>query len=486
MKTPRKSQNGQALVILTLSAVILMALTGLGIDVANLFLKKARLQAAIDAATIAGITSLVTRVSETSDPGPTTTLAAETAAKQIAAFNIQQMGLMEGSLAEIEQLIDATATVHPVTREMTLSVSATLSVNTLFVDIIGLADHTDVSASGEARRNPAIVSLVLDRSGSMDCLGSCPGKLQAMKDGAIAFINTFLINVDHLALISFNHIATVDQDMGLLTNLAKQAMVDAINAIAAGGGTNIAEGIQLGRLEIENFIEDNPESTRQAVEAIGLVSDGAPGAIKANLLQPDPTPPGGSPLQPNVGSEYHYYPIPYNDNTDRIYDSNSNGQPCGSIQNCLLDFSYLDSKGNLQGFNQSGGTITNLNELGNSELRKEMYDLAVIEADYAKDFRNPSDPEDTGITIYTVGLGDASTNNSDPYQSASETIKIKPILLRKLANDAQAAGDPIFQPVSVNFDPNQPEGVYLETPNSGELEVLFLEIARRIQLKLIE
>ena len=70
MTMRRKFQRGQALVLLALSAVTLMMITGVGIDVANLYVKKLKLQAAVDAATIAGITSLVTSVSESDNPNP--------------------------------------------------------------------------------------------------------------------------------------------------------------------------------------------------------------------------------------------------------------------------------------------------------------------------------------------------------------------------------------------------------------------------------
>lgn len=475
----RQNEKGQALVILALSAVSLMALLGLIVDAGNIYLKKQKLQAAIDAASIAGITTLVTTVSEAEGPDPDKTGKdqAEAAAKQMAAFNMQQMGLDTRSLDLIQQDITAQAKVHPVSRQMTLSVDANITVNTLLLGLLGIIS-TDVAASGEARRNPAIVSLVLDKSWSMTCIDTCPEKLQNMKEAAGAFIDTFLNNVDSIAVITFNHSANVIRPMLPLLPGDKDTIKTQINAIVAESWTNTAAGIELGRTEITNVVTNNGAATKDAVEAIVIMSDGAPTVLSGLFLNLEE----GSALDSNT----RYLSNPFR---DEIWDINANVQSCSAgsntIADCLIDFAYLDSESVERGKDANEATITNLSTAGESELHKEVYDLALFEADYAKDFRNSEDPKDTGITIYGIALGTLETA-AGPYQDILDWNTIKPMFFRAMTNVPNAEFDPVFQGRASNYNATQPEGGYLQTPDSSQLKLLFLEIARRIQLRLIQ
>ncbi len=490
-KPIKKNQKGQALVLITLSAAALMAFTGLGIDAANMYLRKAKLQAAIDAGTIAGITKLVARVSESADLSEQdiSVEVAENIAKQVAAFNMKEMRLVEGSLDAIETQVNAEGSIDSNTRAITLDVSATISIKTLLLGVLTqLSSSVDATATGTGRRNPAIVSLVLDRSGSMRCNGGCPQKLEDMKTAAKSFVDSFVTNVDQMALISFNGVATVDFNMSVLTSSVKNNLKNAIDDINADGWTNISEGIELGRVAIETIVNANQSAAKDAVESIVLMTDGAPTTIRGNWQNVSTG--GGPPLTPNTpGGDRIYYSLPYSNNfNDRMHDQNQANHACGRIRDCLEDFSYLDSKGNLQGFDAGGNVITDLfTDDDPMEVRKEMYDLSVIEAGYAKDFRNAQDPEDSGITMFVVGLGtpngDAAAD--DPYEGVESNQTLKPILLRAIANVPDADLDTPFPYQASNYDPNQPEGLYLETPNSSELLELFLKIARRIQLRLV-
>ena len=86
-------------------------------------------------------------------------------------------------------------------------------------------------------------------------------------------------------------------------------------------------------------------------------------------------------------------------------------------------------------------------------------------------------------SLKTVDVWPTSDPN-DPYQNVRDDSAIKPIFLRKLANDALSAGDPTFPGYPTNPDESQPKGVYLQTPDTSDITSLFLEVARRIQMRL--
>ncbi|WP_458186110.1 vWA domain-containing protein [Haladaptatus sp. NG-WS-4] len=104
------------------------------------------------------------------------------------------------------------------------------------------------------------VALVSDDSGSMR--GS---NLTALKTAATGFVDNFS-SPDEGAAISFSYGATVDQE--LTTNY--EAIKSAIGGYTAGGGTDIAAGIEAARDELLN----GTNATASATKVMVLLSDG--------------------------------------------------------------------------------------------------------------------------------------------------------------------------------------------------------------------
>ena len=109
---------------------------------------------------------------------------------------------------------------------------------------------------------PIDVMLVIDRSGSM-ILPPDPLRLQNAKSAAITFVNTMDFSKDAVGLASFNESAKLN--LGLTSNQA--TIVNAINALKAGGQTNIGGGLKVAREEI--ILSGD-------AKALILLSDGAP------------------------------------------------------------------------------------------------------------------------------------------------------------------------------------------------------------------
>ncbi|MBI4358036.1 MAG: VWA domain-containing protein [Candidatus Omnitrophica bacterium] len=444
-----KNKRGQSAITLALLTTTFLVLAGFSLDIANVLLKKSRLQRALDAGVIAGITRYSTAGEE--DP-------IEDIAREMALYNLREMGIDNANISADFPLVE-------LGKSRTLTLNGSITSATLFMRLIPGAGLGTVvtSASSAGTRNPAIISLVLDISGSMK------DEIIQLQGAAIEFVRSFQEGVDNMALISFADKAFLEIPMAAVD---KQNLNGAISTLTADGYTGTAEAITLGRRQIETIGEDNPE----AVRAILLFTDGAPTSVRPIFTDAQASLPKNHPEGYDYVARLNRDPrVPDIVNPNAITKRCRWDCPAGTNTNIasrLNSFAYQDSRTNPGHFTH----ITSLNS-PYDELQKESYDLAIIESDYAKN---------DGITIYTVGLGIPSTDTSSPYQGVKDTHSLKPFFLRRLANDPASESDPVFggtDPLIPN--PNHPKGIYLQTDNPNDLKNLFESIAERIKLRLI-
>ncbi|MDD5216979.1 MAG: VWA domain-containing protein [Candidatus Omnitrophica bacterium] len=447
----RRDCRGQALVFGPLFVFALLIVGGLTVDTANAFLVKAKLRRALDASAIAGIIRF--------SNGETDTTDIENDSGQLIHYNLHQMGIPDS------QITDATAEFTIDENHVgTLSLSASLRVPTLFMCLIPNAglEFINVSASSTSRRFPAVISLVLDTSGSM-----AGTKIQALKNAAKTFVDSFQENIDQIAIIQFGSTAAVLQPMALVNKNALHAIID---DLSSEGWTNISNAIALGRIEIESA--DNPNATFDPVKAMLIFTDGAPNVFRGiftngrvpplvrNFPQPTPT---SCAEYLNAGNTPTLVIDAYTDTTrcSGTYSS-------ADIRNCFNSLLYLDSRLNQR---VNSGAISRTIR---SEQLKESYNLAIVETDYAKT---------DGVLIYTIGLGSQATEGSDPYQSVTNFNPIKSYFLRRLANDARTDPDPDFP--NLPNPANHPRGIYLQTPDPEDLEQLFRMVSTKLKSRLV-
>lgn len=134
-----RRERGQSLVIMTMAAVVLLAMTGLAIDVGRMFVVRAQLQRAVDAAALAGVQSFPDVARAVSD------------AQQYVAINEPE----------------AIPSANQVGSDRKLRVSATQPVDMLFLPVLGITSYT-VQASAVAGFSGVLdVALVIDNTLSM-------------------------------------------------------------------------------------------------------------------------------------------------------------------------------------------------------------------------------------------------------------------------------------------------------------------------------
>ncbi len=90
------------------------------------------------------------------------------------------------------------------------------------------------------------------------------------------------------------------------------------------------------------------------------------------------------------------------------------------------------------------------------------------------------------LGVISSALGNAT--NYAFYQDLWSDQSLKTFFLRRIANDIQP-GDVPYVDVRNDYNAliaNLPKGVYVHTANAGDLDALFTDIARRIQLRLVK
>lgn len=126
-----------------------------------------------------------------------------------------------------------------------------------------------VSGSCPGVANQADIALVLDHSGSM----APAGKLDAAQQAALAFLDAIDWADARVAVVGFNQDALVQQ--ALTAN--KTSVAAALSGLVAGGGTDIAEGLDTARGELTS-----PRRRLSAVGIVILLTDGGSNPVAAS------------------------------------------------------------------------------------------------------------------------------------------------------------------------------------------------------------
>lgn len=160
----RKSERGQILIMVAGAAIVLFAMTGLAIDFGRMYMAKAQLSRAVDAAALAGVLE----------------------------FNGQSSGLANAQAKALEYIEqnepEAEATVVPDGVKNELTVDATKTINTYFLSVLGITSTT-VRAHAKA----GFGTLTVDAALVIDATGSMSGDpINNAKQAAISFKNVLL------------------------------------------------------------------------------------------------------------------------------------------------------------------------------------------------------------------------------------------------------------------------------------------------------
>jgi Flp pilus assembly protein TadG len=402
----RNRERGQTLPLIAAMMVVLVLFVGLGIDLGFVYLTRASLSKAVDAACMAGARNL-----------PYGQPQALAVARSTFNLNYASSGIA-GRQAQAPAL--TTTITQTATGNLQLNVSASVPVHTFFLRVLPRWRTMTVGATGQATRARVILSVVLDRSGSMNGNGGA----QALPPAVASFIDHFDDVLDQAAMVSFaSHSRAFDVAMG---RPFRQPIKSAANALVFAGGTFAQGGLTNGFAQIQAVpVLPNEDVVRVCV----FFTDGL-----ANIIQ-DRLNCGGAPTLRNFGG----FDPP--NNTVGFFDPANGNQLCttsGGTPSCCPGVSTFRSA--IDGTPKS---FLRANVTADAEFRA---------------WQVADEMRANGITVYAIGLGNT----------------INQTFLQQIAND----------PAGPGFAPTGYDGEAVFAPTAGQLQQAFDAIADKILLRI--
>jgi hypothetical protein len=160
-----------------------------------------------------------------------------------------------------------------------VNVSATATINTFFLRLLSGLQTLQISSGAQATRPKLIMSLVLDKSGSMNKNGGA----QALPPAVDNFLTYFDNNTDQIADVSFSSVASVDVPMR--TNFLNP-ITNAVNNMSFVGATYSQGGLLDGQAQI-NSVAVAPG--QNVVEVAVFFTDGWANTVEDTVNCPPST-----------------------------------------------------------------------------------------------------------------------------------------------------------------------------------------------------
>ena len=205
-------------------------LLALSIDVGFAYVTRAKLSKSVDAACLAAMKNL--------SQGQA---LARTVAQNTFSANYPTSGLDANAPSlSVNFSTDAYG-------QTMVSVSATATIRTFFMRLIPKYKTLSVSNSAEATRGKLVMTVILDRSGSMKNNGGST----ALPPAVTTFINYFDNTNDEVAMVSYASHATVD--VAIKYNF-KTSITNAVNALTFSGGTFGPGGLTLAKAQNDSVL----------------------------------------------------------------------------------------------------------------------------------------------------------------------------------------------------------------------------------------
>jgi Flp pilus assembly protein TadG len=259
----RKAQRAQIFMLFAISLPVILGFIGLGIDLGFAFVEHANLSKAVDAAALAAMRNL--------NQGP-----AQAKAVASSAFNTNYgKGLGTDFSSPVVNIVIGT----DANNNSTVNVNATATINTFFLRILSGFKTLKVSSSAQATRPKLIMSLVLDKSGSMNLNGGA----QALPPAVVNFLTYFDNANDQVADVSFASASSVDVPIKM--NFVNP-ITNAVNRMGFGGATYSQGGLLNGQVQI-NSVAVAPGAN--VVKVAVFFTDGWANTVQNNLICPPST-----------------------------------------------------------------------------------------------------------------------------------------------------------------------------------------------------
>jgi Flp pilus assembly protein TadG len=424
----KKNERGQVFALVAVIIPMLIIFVGLAIDLGLAYVTKTTLSKSVDAAALAAMRNL--------GQGET---AATADAKSAFAANFKSIPTI-GSVPtpNVNWFTGSPCT----TGNTCVTISATATIPTFFLRALAVLpgvgssyNTTSITISATAQRNPLVMSLMLDRSGSMQSNGG-----SAVLAGDVTdFINYFDQGTDNIAEISFA--GAQSDDVNITTDFITP-ISNAVEGFTYRGGTYAYGAMKDGETQILS-IPPNPNAIKIAV----FFTDGWANTVQDSLNCT------GTSSKP-VYTTWNYGGCAYDsgvvDECNTVFFMNpttgdwTNGKPAfGGSNNTCSNVTPPGTPGTFPAQKPGLDNTTNAQNI-------------TLDATYRTETLANTMRTTDNITIYSIGLGSL----------------INQTYLQNLANDSGV----------VSKSQNEGEAVF--APTAAQLDTMFETIASKILLRL--
>lgn len=426
----RKAERGQTLVLCAIFMAVLLLFVGLALDFGMAYVTRAQIGKAADAASLTA--------ARYSAQGPT---KAAQLAQNAFNMNYGSSSLAYGGapVVNVTQSFDSSG-------DTLTNVTVTATNKTFFAGLLPAFASVNVASRSQSFSRRVVMTLVLDRTGSMLNDGGSSFLAGAVTDFIGYFNNKTDVTGDNVALVSFANDVTVDVPM--TTGNFQQAVINDAAGLKYQGAT-WSDGALQNALFIENAFVMPPAANLQKV--VVFFTDG-----NANTIQNNLTCTGRNNVPSgtwNIGGDDSGAGVGF------VSTSNASvpppNYPLGSNPNSYYQFQYDG------GTSYCNGTFTTL---ANKQQTINWANVSGPAGDArARALADAFAMRAAGIAVYAIGLGNA-------------TQSVDPIFLCEIAND----------PCSPLYDANSPVGAMEFASTAATLDQAFQSAASAIRLKLTQ
>ncbi len=420
--------------------VLVLAMAGLVIDGGLAYLVKARLNAAVDAAAVAGARAVTTGNTEAQQR-----LSAQTAAQEFFDANIPSTYMLSKP-----KLVSTTVGFNG--GMVTVDVKAEAPMPVSLMQVMGSTSMAPV-ASAQTIRQDLDMAFVIDVSTSLDTA------FPAVKTSAKSFLEKFNMSQDRVSLIRFSSGAVVDYPIRTVERgFDRPAMLSKITNYSLGGNTASIEGMWHARDQLNRITEIN----RSTLRVIVFFSDGEPTALGAKVNYKNPAYPS-LPATACTGTFELNGSGMYELNRQDTYGVCSFG---GAGENYVKS---LPQWYNAHDDKQEFPIVTSAN--GVRPVTANVSDPTLWRMNVGRAARNlpeavAAKARDEGIFVFTLGLGARLKIATGVDSEKGEDV------LKCMANVADGPAR--------CYNPNKPVGMYCHAATQADLTPCFSRLASAI------
>lgn len=437
MRTPIRRERGAVLIMVALAMLVLLALVGLVVDGGLAYLVKARLNAAVDSAALAGARAIPEG----------TTKDQQIAAARAAAADFFAANIPDNYLLSSPKLLSTEVSFD--TGRVTIDVRAEAPMKVSFMRVLGYTSLTPVAYAQTIRKD-------LDMAFVVDTSGSLYDNRAAVKASAKTFLNKFNVTQDRVSLVHFAYGAEVDNPIDASKRgFDRGSMLNNIDKYVFDGTTASVEGIWQAR----NQLNTVPQLSRSSLRVIVFFSDGEPTALSALL----PFKTATDCTKPGV----------FDINSNGLYDLNRSAAV--ALSGCDLERrgSVSSTISRLPDWYNAHDTLREFPIVTNSPrvVTSDLSTATIIKRNFDRAARNlpeavAAKARDEGIYVFTLGMGASLKTRSGVDNEVGENV------LKCMANVADGP--------SRCYNPDKPVGMYCYAATEADLTPCFSRLASAI------